>query len=110
MSMAAKEAGMSEEKNRRCDADTFFREECGFSEEFMAECEDQYKDAKIEGLQQALTASQAQAKRMAGALEHSLKLQENYATLLNMYDGGERIIFKSVDEWVDRLKELGEIK
>jgi hypothetical protein len=53
---------------------------------------------------------EAQAKRMAGALEHSLKLQENYATLLNMYDGGERIIFNSVDEWVDRLKELGEIK
>ncbi len=38
------------------------------------------------------------------ALEESLKLQAHYAMLLNQYDGGQRIIFKSVSEWLDRLK------
>lgn len=39
------------------------------------------------------------------ALEESLKLQSHYASLLNMYDGGKRIEFKSVDEFMNRLKE-----
>lgn len=38
------------------------------------------------------------------ALEESLKLQTHYAKLLNQYDGGKRIIFKSVSEWLKRLK------
>lgn len=44
--------------------------------------------------------------KLEKALERSLKLQANYAKLLNMYDGGERHIFKSVKEWIDRLEEL----
>jgi len=44
------------------------------------------------------------------ALEESLKLQNHYATLLNQYDDGERIIFKSSKEWVDRLKGIGKIQ
>jgi len=41
------------------------------------------------------------------ALEESVKLQTHYAELLNMHDGGERIGFKSVDAWIDRLRECG---
>lgn len=44
------------------------------------------------------------------ALEESLKLQSHYAFLLNSYDGGERKDFKSVAEWIDRLKTYGTIK
>ena len=44
------------------------------------------------------------------ALQESLKLQSHYAELLNMYDGGKRIGFKTIDEWIDRLKVTGTIK
>lgn len=37
------------------------------------------------------------------ALEESVKLQSHYANLLNMHDGGQRMQFKSGDEWVKRL-------
>lgn len=39
------------------------------------------------------------------ALQESLKLQAHYARLLNDYDGGNRTVFKSVGEWLKRLKE-----
>jgi hypothetical protein len=42
------------------------------------------------------------------ALEKSLKLQAHYAKLLNMHDGGKRCIFKSADEWINRLEEVKE--
>jgi len=38
------------------------------------------------------------------ALTESLKLQSHYALLLNMYDGGTRLTFPSIEEWVERLK------
>lgn len=41
------------------------------------------------------------------ALEQSLKLQSHYANLLNMYDGGERLTFPGIQEWFDRLEEIG---
>lgn len=41
------------------------------------------------------------------ALKESLKLQSHYATLLNMYDAGERITFDSPEEWINRLREVG---
>lgn len=41
------------------------------------------------------------------ALEESVRLQSHYADLLNMHDGGQRIVFKSADEWVRRLREIG---
>ena len=44
------------------------------------------------------------------ALKESVKLQSHYAKLLNMYDGGERLQFENADEWVDRLRSLGEKK
>jgi hypothetical protein len=40
------------------------------------------------------------------ALAESLKLQAHYAQLLNMHDGGERMIFISVESWIKRLKEI----
>lgn len=43
------------------------------------------------------------------ALEESVKLQGHYADLLNMHDGGERMIFKSATEWIERLREIGKI-
>jgi len=36
------------------------------------------------------------------ALEESLKLQSHYAELLNMYDGGKRMQFKTPEAWVAR--------
>ena len=43
------------------------------------------------------------------ALEESLKLQSHYAELLNMYDGGKRMQFKTPEEWVARLRKTGHL-
>lgn len=40
------------------------------------------------------------------ALEESVKLQAHYAELLNMHDGGQRMIFKDTKEWLLRLRKL----
>jgi hypothetical protein len=40
------------------------------------------------------------------ALKASLKLQSHYAQLLNQYDGGQRMIFDSMDKWLARLREV----
>lgn len=45
--------------------------------------------------------------RLRRALEESLKLQAQYAELLNTYDGGTRIIFSDVPSWFDRLRKTG---
>lgn len=37
------------------------------------------------------------------ALAESVRLQSHYATLLNQYDGGERLVFKNAREWLERL-------
>ncbi len=39
-------------------------------------------------------------------LRESVKLQAHYAKLLNMHDGGERMIFRTADEWLARLAEI----
>jgi len=41
------------------------------------------------------------------ALDESVKLQAHYAKLLNMHDGGERMVFPTADLWLARLKETG---
>lgn len=38
------------------------------------------------------------------ALEESVKLQSHYAGLLNNYDGGKRIEFKTPEAWIARLR------
>jgi len=43
------------------------------------------------------------------ALRESLKLQSHYANLFNQYDGGNRMIFNSIKEWISRLQEVGTI-
>lgn len=40
------------------------------------------------------------------ALDESVKLQSHYASLLNQYDGGKRLLFKDSQEWMQRLKKL----
>lgn len=47
-------------------------------------------------------------ERLREALDASVKLQAHYAALLNMHDGGERIVFASTEEWLERLKRLKE--
>ena len=44
--------------------------------------------------------------RLLHLLDESVRLQSHYASLLNMHDGGERIVFKSAKEWADRIEEL----
>lgn len=39
------------------------------------------------------------------ALEESIRLQSHYASLLNQYDLGRRIVFPNVQSWLDRLHE-----
>ena len=41
------------------------------------------------------------------ALEESVTLQAHYAELLNMHDGGRRIVFRDADAWIARLRETG---
>jgi hypothetical protein len=43
---------------------------------------------------------------LEAALKQSVKLQSHYALLLNQYDGGERRVFTSAREWLDRLREV----
>ena len=47
------------------------------------------------------------SEAMEIALAESVKLQSHYATLLNMHDGGQRLIFKDADAWISRLREVG---
>lgn len=52
----------------------------------------------------------ADIRQLMIALEESVKLQSHYAELLNMYDGGKRMKFDHVTDWINRLKETGTIK
>ena len=50
-----------------------------------------------------------QEERIRIALDESLKLQSHYAELLNAHDGGHRIPFNSIDEWLARLRQTGKV-
>jgi hypothetical protein len=50
----------------------------------------------------------AEIARLRDGLEQSVALQSHYANILNMADGGKRIVFKTADEWLARLKALKE--
>jgi hypothetical protein len=43
-------------------------------------------------------------------LQESVKLQAHYAELLNMHDGGKRIIFKTAREWLYKVNTPSEKK
>lgn len=47
-----------------------------------------------------------EVEQLREALQDSVTLQAHYAKLLNAHDGGERVIFKSVESWLARLEEL----
>lgn len=44
------------------------------------------------------------------ALEESVKLQSHYAELLNIYDGGRRLKFKTAADWIRRLIKTGTLE
>ena len=44
------------------------------------------------------------------ALNESLKLQSHYASLLNDYDGGKRLIFPDITHWITRLRIIASRK
>src|SRR5690349_11773187 len=44
------------------------------------------------------------------ALEESIRFQSHYADLLTAYDGGERMTFGGVQEWLARLRTLEEAR
>lgn len=49
-------------------------------------------------------------REMQIALAESVKLQAHYADLLNMHDGGQRMIFADSAAWLARLREIGKLK
>lgn len=59
------------------------------------------------GKEEERNIKEAPKSVMLIALQESLKLQAHYAGILNDYDGGERMIFKSVSQWLERLKKTG---
>ena len=54
-------------------------------------------------------AADSRHELMIGLIE-SVELQNHYAKLLNMHDGGERKGFSSVATWIERLVEVGKIR
>jgi hypothetical protein len=44
------------------------------------------------------------------ALKQSVELQSHYALLLNDYDGGQRIMFGTVEAWLERLDKIGRLE
>lgn len=66
--------------------------------------------ASIRGVLEPGSKTIAQLEREATelrvALRESLKLQAHYGRLLNQHDGGERLIFDSMDEWLNRIREI----
>jgi uncharacterized Zn finger protein (UPF0148 family) len=67
----------------------------------------------LTGASWEVTANQAMMReaadmidRLSDALAQSVQLQAHYAELLNMHDGGQRMIFPTVEVWLARLAEL----
>jgi hypothetical protein len=72
-------------------------------------CERIYEAIEDRFTKDAQKVADKQVLLLTIALTESLKLQRHYAGLLNMHDGGQRIMFNSVDEWIERLKDMGMI-
>lgn len=45
-------------------------------------------------------------EKLKVALAESVKLQSHYAGLLNIWDGGKRMTFKTAREWLERLEKI----
>jgi hypothetical protein len=61
------------------------------------------RDKEIEDLKDEVS-------RLTTALEASVRLQSHYAGLLNIYDQGQRMQFKSVEAWLKRLEKTGTLE
>jgi hypothetical protein len=42
------------------------------------------------------------------ALKAAVRLQADYAQLLNQYDGGDRAVIRDVDEWLAKVRDVDE--
>ena len=62
--------------------------------------------AELEHKSKVLDDVHAKLKQLQEALNESIKFQSHYAELLNIHDGGERIIFKNSEQWIKRLQAL----
>lgn len=51
--------------------------------------------------------AETELERLRAALEMSVRLQSQYASLLNQHDGGKRMIFCNAGHFLERLEELG---
>ena len=70
------------------------------TEDRLSAAEWQMRTATAEGKVKTLIAER---DALRTALEQSVHFQSHYACLLNMYDGGSRMIFKDADGWLARL-------
>lgn len=59
-------------------------------------------------LQRQLIEKDRDIERLKELLDESFKLQTHSAKLLNMHDGGERIVFDSIEQFEERLKFVKE--
>lgn len=61
----------------------------------------------IDGERKTVTDENLQLRgelaRLRHGLDESLKLQNHYAVLLDMHDGGKRKRYASIDDWLARL-------
>lgn len=72
---------------------TFLRDhDCGKYEDEPASYGDDWSADDTKGIVDL-------ACELESALRESLKLQSHYATLLNQYDGGKRIVFEDAEAW-----------
>ena len=51
-------------------------------------------------------ADEDECTRLRAALVESIKLQSHYAQLLNQFDGGQRLQFAGVDDWMERCRAM----
>jgi hypothetical protein len=56
------------------------------------------------------SAPEDQTEILEIALCKSLVLQNHYATLLNDFDGGNRLTFATAADWIERLRLIGTLK
>ena len=61
---------------------------------------------EIDLLDREISSLNEQCDELEYALQESVKLQSHYAGLLNMHDGGKRLMFGDTEAWLNRLRSL----
>ena len=64
------------------------------------------RERAYEILEGQLARTEAETVKIRHALTESVKLQAHYGELLNMHDGGQRMIFQTVEAWLARLASM----